>query len=1083
MMKLLFTKQTVFRVGFLLVFFLIGSVMFAQNPNQKISIKAQNISIKEFLKQIEIMTTFTVVYRDILVDDKKDITVNANNKPLTDVLKIVLAPKDLQAVFNINTIVITKKNVEPQITNKTKIVTGVVLDEKGQPVIGASVIIPGTTIGVATDINGRFRLEAPSSAKLRISYIGYDAKEELLSAGSDLKIKLDPTPQILKELVITAQAIGQKNAILQQINSNTIKNVVAADRLQENPDANATEAIGRLPGIAVQRQAGEGVGLVIRGLEPRYSNVTMNGIDLPSTGSNDKSTSINGISQYSLQGAEVYKSLTANMDANAVAGTVNLKLREAPKGFHANFMAQGGYNNLNNYLGNYKFLVEASNRFFNNKLGVLFTSNIEKVNRSDQNMAASYGFVYDKNDKNKRIFLSNGIGLNIVKRFIYRKSAMLAFDYKIAEHTTLMLNTLYSNSKSSEEFQSKGYGLTGTGSLVNAISFVPENNTRIIQSSLTGETKFKFLSLKLDYGISFSEASNKSDNIRNWTFVYKNPVFQVFTEGLRKNDPKDLINLFVDSPDSLNRSTLQSMSKISDKMTDRNVLAYLNFNLPFNISNDVDGTLKFGAKFKKKYRIRDYQYGTVQLDPTFNSVAGQLLSKDIDWLSLNNTNAITAQNLTGNLVPTIIDGYRFGYTYNLDKLNQIYNTWITTTDYYSKLPDSEALPIIFDRRNASFSQDAMNSTMNDQNLTDVLNAGYFLAEMNITKYVMFMPGVRYEKTYTNMMGYYSLPAVTPPTMYEKIPGNDSAATRSDIFFLPMIHLRIKPTNTFYVHLSYTKTLSRPDFNAIMPNYYINAGWAPYTYAGGNPSLKTELWESFDAQLVFHADKIGLLSLTGFYKKVDDKLWGRNYNRIKGDPIVPPFKNTDVVNITVWENNKYKTYVEGFEIEWQTNFSYLPSVFKYLTFTSNYTYTKSESYIPFSKLMSVVPPGGGRPQSVRFDTVYVFPMANQPRHIINLSLGFNKAGFNAWLSYQYQGLVISQFGATPELNLQKDYFLRWDLQLTQKFKIKGTKGLELIANIANLSNYVDKFHYMDQPNKYTTIDKFGWTVDLGLRLKL
>ncbi|MEI7504657.1 MAG: carboxypeptidase-like regulatory domain-containing protein, partial [Paludibacter sp.] len=293
--------MTLFRVRLLSIFFLIGSASLAQNPNQKISLHIQNISVKELIKQIESLTTYTVVYRDVLLNDKKDITINEDNKPLVDILKSSLSSKGLQVVFNNNTIVITTKNEEPQITKKTKIVSGVVLDEKGLPVIGASVLIPGTSIGVATDINGRFTLEAPTNSKLRISYIGYEAKEELLKVSSDMKITLEQTPHMLTEMVITAQAIGQKNAIRQQINSNTIKNVVAADRLQENPDANAVEAIGRLPGISVSRNGGEGTGLVIRGLQSQYTAVTLNGVALPSGSGGGRDVNISGFSQYALQ--------------------------------------------------------------------------------------------------------------------------------------------------------------------------------------------------------------------------------------------------------------------------------------------------------------------------------------------------------------------------------------------------------------------------------------------------------------------------------------------------------------------------------------------------------------------------------------------------------------------------------------------------------------------------------------------------------------------------------------------------------------------------------------------------------------
>jgi hypothetical protein len=272
-------------------------------------------------------------------------------------------------------------------------ITGKVTDAiTGEVFPGVNIIIDGTLIGTSTGLDGTYSImvDGPGTV-LVFSFIGSMPEKVTVGNQRTIDVALKTDVMALKEVVITAQTKGQKQALQQQINSNTIKNVVAPDRLQENPDANATEAIGRLPGISVLRSGGEGAGLVIRGLEPKYASVSLNGIQLPSTDGSNRGTSISGISQYALQGVEVYKSLTADMDANSVAGTVNLKLREAPNNFHVNVMSQGGYNQLNSYLGNYKLLGEVSNRFFNNKLGVLVTANAERVNRSIQTMSAGYG--------------------------------------------------------------------------------------------------------------------------------------------------------------------------------------------------------------------------------------------------------------------------------------------------------------------------------------------------------------------------------------------------------------------------------------------------------------------------------------------------------------------------------------------------------------------------------------------------------------------------------------------------------------------------------------------------------------------
>ncbi len=86
----------------------------------------------------------------------------------------------------------------------------------------------------------------------------------------------------------------------------------------------------------------------------------------------------------------MFKSITPDMEGDAVAGTINLKMNEAPVGFKYSLMAQGGYNHLNNYWKNYMLVGVVSNRFFNNKLGLILSLNAESVNRSDQTLGANY---------------------------------------------------------------------------------------------------------------------------------------------------------------------------------------------------------------------------------------------------------------------------------------------------------------------------------------------------------------------------------------------------------------------------------------------------------------------------------------------------------------------------------------------------------------------------------------------------------------------------------------------------------------------------------------------------------------------
>jgi len=182
-------------------------------------------------------------------------------------------------------------------------ISGTVSDStNGETLPSANISIEGTSIGVSSDLDGRYRItNAPAGKQVVVaSYIGYESKrvEVLVHPGSamDLDIKLRMRVLEGDEIVVTAQLLGQAAAINQQISSNTIVNVVSSEKIRELPDQNAAESVGRLPGVAVQREAGEGTKVVIRGLSPKVNSITVNGERIPSTDPEDRSVDLSMIS-------------------------------------------------------------------------------------------------------------------------------------------------------------------------------------------------------------------------------------------------------------------------------------------------------------------------------------------------------------------------------------------------------------------------------------------------------------------------------------------------------------------------------------------------------------------------------------------------------------------------------------------------------------------------------------------------------------------------------------------------------------------------------------------------------------------
>ena len=133
-------------------------------------------------------------------------------------------------------------------------------------------------------------------------------------------------------------------ALNQQKTAPNITNVVSADQIGAFPDPNAAEALQRIPGISIQRDQGEGRYVIIRGTEPRLNATLIDGERIPAPEANVRQVALDVIPADLLQAIEVSKALTPDMDADAIGGSVNLVMKEAPDTLRVFGSIGGGYN-------------------------------------------------------------------------------------------------------------------------------------------------------------------------------------------------------------------------------------------------------------------------------------------------------------------------------------------------------------------------------------------------------------------------------------------------------------------------------------------------------------------------------------------------------------------------------------------------------------------------------------------------------------------------------------------------------------------------------------------------------------------
>lgn len=972
--------------------------------------------------------------------------------------------------------------VYSQATGTGTLMGRVISFQNSEPLPGAIVLVVGTNNGAATDLNGNYIIRGVSPGKqtIRVSYVGYKTKEVIVNiksaAENRVEIKLRISAVQGRQVVVTAQRIGQQEAINQQINSVNIANVVAPDRLQANPDQNAAEAIGRLPGISLIRTGGEGTGIVIRGMMPQYSTVTINGVELPSNDLTNRSTSISGLSQFMLQKVEVYKTVTPDMNGNSVAGSVNLTLSPAPKGFKHSLLLEGGYNNLNEYWGNYKIVGDLSNRFLDNKLGVRFDFDAERNNRSTQTMGASYSVQSNTTGgaQLEQVYLG-GVNLNDITDIPSRNSGMLSLDYSFSPVSKIFVYSLLSEESEPYIEVTKSVGGGGYPS-VN----VADNNTTDLLFSAQARVEHTLSWANIDYGAAFSETHDYDPQDRNWTFVPDSqpPNLTPLTNAvLARITPQQ----FAAMSNGTNQNTIVSTLvwrgvgfTTSDELQ-HDLTSYLDIKIPFTLGGTSSGFLKTGAKYQ--YTNRQANELDASNYPTSEPAIVQQAVSGLNWTSFLPGGDLTAEGLVGHEVSSFLgDQYEFGFYPNMGRLNQLWDTWNSFSNRaLAEGPDSVAKKYGA-VSSIGFVPDILGSSINDQNLNEEYIAGYLMGEINLGSLVTFVPGVRYEQVTDHLVGHQVVSTASPYGI--KIPGTLAHATHNDEFWLPMVHLQLKPTTFLHIDLSYTNTVFRPNFNALTPNKFTSSSGI-FIYDVGNPNLKPELWRNFDLQMALYDNELGLVSVDGFYKNVKNKIWQRSYLRLPGDPLIPGFANNVDVNVTEWLNHKDPGYVEGAEFEWETNFWYLPVPFSFFSLNANFTILRSQQQYPFTRLYTTYQyNSSGRPTATlhRVDSSITDAMLNQPNSIANVSLGFNYQGLNAWLSFQYNGKTLTGWTDQRELIPYRGSFYEWDFQLTQALPVNG---MEVLFDLANISNYQQENLMLGDP-RFTYQDSYGWTSDLGLR---
>jgi TonB-dependent receptor len=968
---------------------------------------------------------------------------------------------------------------------QTGTIEGFVFDSQSdEPLPGSNIYLEGTSLGAAADLNGKFVIHqvAVGQYQMVVSYIGYKNKTIDVTVEADQTLEqvvtLDFQSLEGERIEVTAQAEGQLKAINEQLSSNSIKNVVSAERIHQLPDANAATAISRLPGVSLMN----GDQVVIRGVQAKLNQVLLNGVQLPSTDMNNRSTNLGFISSNLLSGIEVIKAITPDMDANSLGGVVNLRLREAPKDFHFDALTQGNYNAQDHVTDNYTFWASVSNRFFDDKLGVFVQGNMDRTDGGNQSSSITPVLI-SSGDKTfgQGLYQPNAATFEYDANVTKNGGGSLILDYLLPKGKIVLQNTYAGNYTDQNNNQIlMNYDASTINYTVDRKLFGKDLWINALQAENT------FDDIKVQTSLSHSFTQRYTDYGHNpgvWTQFQSPGTIAPFgidasgqpidyTEDAQqsitlKKSLRILDNL---NPEDVENAVLGGwVSERYDNFKQHLYNASLDVSTPFNFSNDITAEIKAGGKATRTTRDND-------IDVYFaHDAADQYANPE-------------ANNFFGP--PPLSEGNRLKFTRVMD------NDFDRGQYYMDSFYDfkNDGFPYVIDpdkyddwlklsKKGWASPLMKAESWKNDWKGSELFSAAYLMGTLNFGPQATLLGGVRFESynmiyhaqfthvthtvygdaasTYNGTVTVNNHPDSTTD-LYHVVPYNAFNVDRTDNNIFPNVQFKYDVNDWSDLRLAYTTGISRPDYIAIIPKVSFQNG----NFELGNPKLKPSTAQSFDIVGSFHSDEIGLFTVDAFYKIIENQMYNtsiylKNLSEYADNVYVPDstflqerfgFTASPTYRVAVSLNNKANGYIRGIEFDWQTNFWYLPGLLSSLVLDINYTISGSNtSYTVLTPTVTTVYDtvnNRPRPRNIYSTekTVYTGRLIQQANDVLNVAIGADYKGFHTRMSFSMTGNVINSIGTRPEEASFTGNIYRWDFTIKQELPIDG---LSLTLNGVNI----------------------------------
>ena len=904
-------------------------------------------------------------------------------------------------------------------------ITGKVTDSGGGILQGAQISVEPGGIKVVSDAQGEYLVNglAPGTYTVTIEYVGFttSSKSIAVAAGqiANVDAQLAVASQNLEVLVSGERPSAEAEAVNRQKSADNLVQVLPDEVIRSLPNANMADALGRLPSVTIERDEGEGKYVQVRGTEPRLTNTTIDGINVPSPEGGVRQIKFDAIPADIVESVEINKTLQANMDGDGIGGSVNLVTKTAGERPTVKVGGMGGYTPILGGRGLVETTGTVGRRFGSDKrFGLLIGGSYDWNGRGIDDIEpvpdlATVGGqpvrVFDSIDiREYRYYRSRwGIagsadyklkeGSNIYGRYIYSDF------HNYGDRWVYSINdNLYGNGgppSFNDQIRRPDYAigsvLLGGKHVLSTTWYAWDvSASRARQIGGVGDRTASFSSNLASSSCQFDAANTTSLYLPQWT-----PA--CFTEAY----------------------TNQTTLPLSRMQTNHGLTPQLNLQATGAVAKRYHlgsrlATIEVGGKFRNAHK-----FSNAFTDNFFPSGTGTPLTLADFPNSFSNSNYYQG-------------AYKLGPNPNFFT---IYNAFTA---------DIAANP-----GNYTLQQDISSQF----NLIEKVSAGYLMNTIDFNK-VRVVAGVRFEGTNLDT----SAPILDANGMFQ----GTSKSNGSYVKVLPSASLRFALGKDTYLRTVYGRGLSRPNPQDIAQVLSFDNSANPVLVSLGNPNLKPEAADNVDVLIEHYINPFGMITAGYFYKNLSDPIVSHEFMVNTGSFGSATCTQTIPCRVTQ-PLNAGSAWINGFEAAYLQHLSFLPGALKGLGFSANYGYTASRASLG---------PDFGRSDHPRLlrnapNTWNISPTYDRGRVSVRLGLSYNGANIAAYqFSDGVNGGIAGPFG---------DNYFYAHLQVDVQGSVALAHGLSFVMYGLNINNEVFGF-YNGSPQYMVQREYYRPTIAAGMR---